>query len=1064
VTAPKLKLVVSSDIKQLLQSAAEGFLRPLHATPNGPFPTPGYLLALRQGGIRDDVIRLSAQHGCKGWFDPPLCIFHELPKWLGEPATQPLGDIERLALLGNVIRSVGGDVFGRSNNVEYFLNSLDGLFGELVSEGITPSDFEELTSVLGSEEGSFDARKNAELVKIFTSYKDGLEAAGVGDGRDNLVAMADVISRDAEGLATRLGGRREIRFFGLADLRGGWRKLLRALVESASIDSIRLYAAREFSRVELDALPRIEIEHLSTGRSVAASLFRDTDDAAPGGDSAQFSVCEAPNPERELGEVALRIRQLVDARVPPHRIAVVARRGRPYVELVVRALSVVGLPAAARIRIAFDEIPVVKSVLNIFSAASDGWTRSNLAELAGLPHVKPLLDSVVLNFIGFRRCVRGLHSWETALENLLSEARSSLGANSDGERGWTGPPVDRIESALGGFREVRKLLSELDRARHLLEWIEWLESFLDSDPLQIENRIYNVPDTGYDQVRKDLAGWRGLQNIIREWKEAVSKWGDIYVSDPADNATISVAEFSGRLREMLDGQIGIWTDSHRGVRVLEALAAAYREFDHLFLVGMEAGAFPLPAQCSPILDDDDRCTMRHGCFRLDTREDWDTRERELFRTVVAAGKHLTVSYPAIGVRGAESIRSSFVEALADVAVEDRLEIDSYAVHTPDTPLVSSAKGRARAGHAAHTEYARMNGAESPFNGVILDSILRNGLAEQYDDNKMWSPSQIEEYAKCPWAYFSGRLLNVQKFDDPDEDMDAPVRGSLLHAALARFYDRVGEERGRPVFLRSSDLDWAVVLMEETLDAAFEEMQESVWMGHPVLRETKRGELKRELCRYLAWEVDFHDRMENPKKSDITILRTGAEIHELSFGRSGDIVLERNGVRFKFRGFIDRVDRGIDPRVEDPSRFVAAIDYKSSMSGVPGGGKKDAWDEGVVLQVPLYAYALTQLRDDAVVSRVEYHPLRQTKPGATPGTARPHCLQLYQVDKKTGVLKENEQDAAKMERALACVSEHVLNLRQGRFLISPAPSCGCPSYCHAYDICRVTERKRMGKKR
>jgi len=219
-----------------------------------------------------------------------------------------------------------------------------------------------------------------------------------------------------------------------------------------------------------------------------------------------------------------------------------------------------------------------------------------------------------------------------------------------------------------------------------------------------------------------------------------------------------------------------------------------------------------------------------------------------------------------------------------------------------------------------------------------------------------------------------------------------------------------------------------------------------------------------LCRYLEWEAEFHDRLEDVKKSDVLILRTGADSHELSFGESGEVVLERKGMRFKFRGTIDRVDTGLDSRVDNPARFVAAIDYKSSIGGVPGGGKGAAWEEGVVLQVPLYAYALTQIRPDVEVSRVEYRPLRETKTGASPGKARAHCLQLYQVDKKSGALKRNEEDTGKMDRALDSVCEHVLNARAGKFQNSPAPSCGCPAYCHAYDICRVSSREPKARHR
>lgn len=1061
----KLELVVSSDVGKLLESAADGFLRPLRATPDNPFPSPDYLLALRQGGLRDDLIRLAASRGCKGWFDPPLCIFNELPRWLGKPNTRVLTDVERIALLANVVRRVGGAVFGQSGRLDCYLDSLDSFFGELVSEGLSPPEFDAATASLFGEKGSFNARKNLELTKIYRAYVAALDAAGARDGRDSLVAAADIIAKDGVGFAARLGGRKEIRFYGLADLRGGWKRLLSVLAECPSILSVRVYSTREFSPSELKGLPPFEVRHLTAETNIAASLFRTvaTIDREPA--HGRFTVIEAPNTERELGEVALEVRRLVDDGVPIHRIAIVTRQGRPYVELVVRALRCVGVPATARLRVAFNEIPVVKAVLSLFAGAANGWTRQSLTEIAGFPYFVPLLEPAVLNSIGFRRSVRGLPAWQAAIEELRRETERISEPTRDENHGPKARlSVATVEDALCKFVKFKELLSDLDGKRTLFEWLEWLERFLSEDRLDVGRRVYSAAGSDYEPVRRDIAGWRGLQTISTEWKKAVANWGDAATPDSADAPRISVADFSKRLREMLDGQVGIRTETQRGVQVMEALAAAYREFDFLFLCGMEAGSFPLPAPRSPILDDDDRATIGTFGFHLDTGADWDFRERDLFRTVVSGARNLTVSYPAIGIRGAESIRSAFVEALAANAGEARRPVDEYAVITPGMPVVSSANGRALADHAASVECERLTGVESRFSGRIEDEELRDWLRVAFDDNKLWSPSQIEAYAKCPWAYFSGYLLGVEKFEEPDEDMQATIRGSLLHAALARFYDAVADEIGRPAFLRSGDLEWAEKLMARTLDAVFDGIQERAWTGHPALRDVKRAELKRELCRYLAWEVEFHDRMDDHKKSDALILRTGAAAHELSFGESGAVVLERKGIRFKFRGTIDRVDEGIDPRIENPSRFVAAIDYKSSIGGVPGGGKGAAWNEGVVLQVPLYAYALTRIRDDVDVSRVEYRPLRETRPGASPGTARPHCLQLYQVDKKTGVLRRNEDDAAKMERALDAVCDHVIKAKNGYFPVSPAPSCGCPAYCHAYDICRVPPQIREGQHR
>jgi len=209
-----------------------------------------------------------------------------------------------------------------------------------------------------------------------------------------------------------------------------------------------------------------------------------------------------------------------------------------------------------------------------------------------------------------------------------------------------------------------------------------------------------------------------------------------------------------------------------------------------------------------------------------------------------------------------------------------------------------------------------------------------------------------------------------------------------------------------------------------------------------LRDAKRDELRRMLDGYLVFETEHNEQMFNNRTNNAHLLRTGAAAHELAFE---DAVLERGGLRIRFRGAIDRVEVSIDERIGD-NRFVAAVDYKSSLGGVPGSGADEAWDDGVVLQVPLYAHALAALRAGARVARVQYRTLRP------PQVA--HSLELFKVDRKTKVLHDDATGRARLDRALDAVVEHVRAARDGAFPAAPKPSCGCPPFCHAWDICRV----------
>jgi len=158
------------------------------------------------------------------------------------------------------------------------------------------------------------------------------------------------------------------------------------------------------------------------------------------------------------------------------------------------------------------------------------------------------------------------------------------------------------------------------------------------------------------------------------------------------------------------------------------------------------------------------------------------------------------------------------------------------------------------------------------------------------------------------------------------------------------------------------------------------------------------------------------------------------------------LLERDGIRVRFRGSIDRVEVGVDDRMDRPERFTAAVDYKSSIYSTPGGGDKEAWDDGVVLQVPLYAHALTQLRPKTEVARTEYRALRPIEPA--------HQLQLWEYDPKSRRVVAEDEPAGKMERALDDVIRHVRAIREGKFPVRPPESCKCPPFCHALDICRI----------
>jgi ATP-dependent helicase/DNAse subunit B len=742
--------------------------------------------------------------------------------------------------------------------------------------------------------------------------------------------------------------------------------------------------------------------------------------------------------ERELEEVARRVRALACEGVPLHRIAVVARQARPYMDLALAALERFGVPATARRRVAWSEIPVIRAVRSLLAAAAEGWTRHGLAELAEQPYFRSELDVRLINYAGFRRRLNGLDAWKRSLQGIAQEAeRYEANPEETDERRAPLPPAARARDAAEGFAEFARHAAELDDSRTLSRWLAWLRDFLEADPWGMERRIWKVPAQRFDIARLDLAGWRGLTRLVGEWCNALEEWGGSEVE-------LTPEGFYRQFLDLLDGDAALWTETQRGVQVVEALAAAYRSFDHVFLVGLEAGRFPVPAPASPIIDERERDALAAAGLPLDSRAVWDARERELFRVLVAgARQRLTVSYAELDTSGRETVPSAFLEALGDVVplAPQKTACSQLII---EGVRLGSAEGLARAVSLAEIEWHRKRADLSPHAGLIQRPELKAYVAQELGESRLWSPTQLESYAKCPWAYFSGRLLRLDRLEDPDEEMDAATRGSLLHEALGRFFHHAAERAGgRPVLIRAADQDWVLELGERSLDEILLEARGKKWLGSELLLEPKRLELRRILLGYLRWEMERNEALYvTGRGGKQKVVRTAVQAHEEELG---EIEFVRGDLRLKFRGFVDRVEVGVDERV-DAGGYLVAVDYKTTKYSCPGAGKGAAWDDGVVLQVPLYAYALARKHPGTQALRVEYRALKTTEPV--------HSLELFTYDPKTKSIVLNEKAREKLETALDAVANHVRTARGGSFPVSPAPSCKCPSFCHSLEICRV----------
>jgi RecB family exonuclease len=557
------------------------------------------------------------------------------------------------------------------------------------------------------------------------------------------------------------------------------------------------------------------------------------------------------------------------------------------------------------------------------------------------------------------------------------------------------------------------------------------------------------------------------------------------------------------------------------VQVLEASAAVWRGFDHLFLVGMNAGAFPAEPAGRELFAEHEREAAYAAGLPIEPAGVWFAREASLLRLLVTATRRtLHVSYAYADAAGASQIPSAYFDEVVTRVAADTVGTpavdasvgeasDAWAVErmpgsqiapaslrdawcaqdlgllaaqqwSADAPdrradaavalahLAADAEHRAlvaRVLHAAGVEHERRTAraalaaagpseraaAVRAWNGGVTSPDLRAALDARFAD-RVWSASQLETYGRCPFTFFVQTVLGVRGLEEPDEDMDGAKRGQLLHVCLDRLHSRLAADHGAEAFT-STVLPHAARLIPDLVRRALDEFEKTGRGGVRELRAYRERELAWLLEQYLAWEIAENEKPTRRATPRRRPLRT-----EVVFGMQGvpPVTLEHGGRTLRLRGRIDRVDALTDPEVAG-WRYV--VDHKTSDASLTPLG---LYDEGAVLQLPLYLHALARLDADAPgVWGGAYQVVKDGGKRAAP--LHPRSLTKGKV--REGGTTTEQTAASRVHDAVDLALMHVDGVRRGEFPARiPTCSTSCPTFCDARDVCREDRASRGGPRR
>ena len=617
--------------------------------------------------------------------------------------------------------------------------------------------------------------------------------------------------------------------------------------------------------------------------------------------------------------------------------------------------------------------------------------------------------------------VAGLADWQAKLAHYARNAE----------------PVARVEiDDLRIF--VDALAADLDRGAACRDWLA-LASWLSDTLRRLVGDVSIWPS--HEQASCDA--------VI----DLIGQLGAIGRFDRRPN----VAGMARALRTALDvpgpriGTLGI------GVQVGPLEHGRALDADVVFIVGLAEGMCPAPPHDDTLLPDIDRRRAHSGELALGVAR-VGLQHRALVAAMSAARRQCVLGFPRGDHRGGRTRLASrwLLDVLGDLTGQrpsgDALgQID----HPAFVEVPSFLAGLRRATVAAHVTERRLQVLSGVTSSELLTRhrvatpMLARGISAQlarasasfteWDGNlagcdvpspangAVLSATRLESWATCPFRYFLSSLLHVRERAAPDElDEVAPInRGSLMHRILERF---IGEVVGRPPTDRPQPgTSWTAADAARLHVIAGEEfalLEARGLTGAAVLWRLEQRDLRRDLDRFLLDDALIREREQ-----------CVPDAVERPFGFGDATPLEvtlRPDRVLAFRGWIDRVDRGVDGR-------AIVFDYKTGKRDPFKALLSDPVVRGTKLQLPLYALAVASSPDDV-------------------GAAHYWFVSSPTGDPRVGY----DVDAARLDRTREVLATIVDGIEAGMFVAHAGPNnafFGTNENCRWCDFDRVCPRGR-----
>lgn len=743
----------------------------------------------------------------------------------------------------------------------------------------------------------------------------------------------------------------------------------------------------------------------------------------------------APTPDREVRQVARRIRKQLADGTDPNDILVVIPGLISYQEQVADVFEAAGVESVGFANKLLYQTYAGRAMLDLVDLCVDDPRTDTIARLATNPLVTIGRDTTDVDRAAIADLARRLPTVHTdrLLEELDDDSAETLEhlfpVASDAE-------ASRADDVVEAVRTVFETVN-------LPENVDTIEAGAASFDARMEVASYNRVKKVLDAV-EFVAERFGMDEPIEEVYDALEK---VRVPPPSQ-PTQDVVEIVG------------------------PRDAYMQSYSHLYFVGLTEQNFPV---------DQDRPLFFERMFdaipEISLTDD-RVEARYQFATLLSGAKSVYITTPETSFDNDDLLESSILDELARVtgleptpdelgnaAPEDvqralrhhreRESREEAVTHAADSGAFSRQQAE-RVVAGARCAESRADAELSPHDAQLDPELV----TELHGERGPYSPTQLKDYAQCGYAYYMNRVLGIEAPAEFHLEPQKVDLGSLVHDILEKFYRGLQNDHGDPVDLTEYDRGFLEErLLEQTrasladADIEFDDVFYERWLEQllaglatPAVNEyfgdgrPHQGTDRGLFVRFLDAEYDDNDDV--PAWFEVPMDFADSEEGEITVTTPG-------GREIPVGGFIDRV--GL--REQDDGTIDGLVhDYKTSDQ------ETIQTIDGIEFQLPLYTLATRAelaARHGDELGNVDGQ-FYVTEPPTE--VTRKWSLRYY-IERNDGTDEDYERFLT--ETVPSRVGDIADGIENGAFqttTLSPKEA-GC-HYCDYRDICDVRHHQRQ----